>query len=70
MFWGSAGNTIQAFFILPVQRITRYILLFKVTGKERRRGEEGEERKGREEEGERRRERGGERGGLMSLCRK
>jgi len=28
-FWGSAGNTIQAFFILPVQRITRYILLFK-----------------------------------------
>jgi len=28
-FWGQAGNSIQAFFILPVQRITRYILLFK-----------------------------------------
>jgi len=29
MFWGVGGNTIQAFFILPVQRIMRYILLFK-----------------------------------------
>jgi len=28
-FWGSAGNSIQAFYILPVQRITRYILLFR-----------------------------------------
>jgi len=28
-FWGNAGNSIQAFFILPVQRITRYILLIK-----------------------------------------
>jgi len=28
-FWGNAGNSIQAFFILPIQRITRYILLFK-----------------------------------------